>query len=66
LHRTKKEMEIYPAYAVNELDDENVSIIAYVPVLNNSKSFNILIACCLTNQEFETRLILWYKTLLAL
>ncbi len=30
------------------------------------KNFNILIACCLTNQEIETRLFLWYKTLLAL
>ncbi len=28
--------------------------------------FNILIACCLTIQEIETRLFLWYKTLLAL
>jgi hypothetical protein len=34
--------------------------------LNTNGNFNILIACCLTNQEIETRLFLWYKTLLAL
>jgi hypothetical protein len=39
-----------------------------IPSITNifDRNFNILIACCLTNQEFETRLFLWYKTLLAL
>jgi hypothetical protein len=43
-----------------------VMTIAIHFIKQHKRLFSILIACCLTIQEIETRLFLWYKTLSAL